>query len=831
MFLWEQIFFRSESQVQRRMSRVIAVGYYSRSNLGDQQYMDTLPMLIGKEHELVCLDSGVIDQFEFRDSDVILLASGDLVVEYFLDTIYRVFSARRNVIIAVCVGIPYPQVLLQHQKIGIISHVFVRTRQDIDLLSQYFPRDKVHYMPDISRYLAISPISAADNCTPEVCALKDQVDRGNRLFGVSLNRHIWHSKRQGNYDRVVRALARLLTNVVEQHRLHIVFTPFNTNWRKAGENDILIHRDVAKIMQHEFGVKSCFVTLIERELAPRDMLAVFSLFHAALPMRFHACLFALYNNIPMLPVYTTRKVANLVRDTEYPYALHLPCDEQDLPTHLPYSQALHALQCVLETRHDSRAAVRSFHTEGRAAETTLRALLLDVRNSPVREECAVVRVTDKIIRACKGANSVEDVSDKIKMISYHLTGSLQSVYNYGLQEKMHSKSYVSEWKWVVEDFLARQQATPSTPSGLFNLAYIDQRDYGCVHRAGWQYVYDNLVRYNNTQHPMLLDLYVDRTFHWDARVLEALGVIPYRKSWLGVVHHTFHEQFSTYNCKTLMQSALFRESLKCCRGLFVLSLALRDEIVQHLASLGVQVPVFALTHPTETDVPKFSLAKFHHNKDKKLVHVGGWLRNVYSFYALDLGADTTVRKAALKGRHMNNYFPPPDIACALHRAFDTAGVPGNQNSIVPSCSVSTNPQEHHNNWNAALEQAVQHQLASVELLPRVDNATYDGLLSENVVFLNLVDASAVNTVIECAVRHTPIILNRLPALEEMLGAQYPLFYDSQNSVDMAIEVRQLITHKAIAAAHHYLKHCVDQDKFRLRTFLREFTQRVQETQA
>ena len=53
---------------------------------------------------------------------------------------------------------------------------------------------------------------------------------------------------------------------------------------------------------------------------------------------------------------------------------------------------------------------------------------------------------------------------------------------------------------------------------------------------------------------------------------------------------------------------------------------------------------------------------------------------------------------------------------------------------------------------------------------------YDELLSENIVFVNLVDASAVNTIIECVVRGTPIVVNRLPAVVEILGEMYPLYY-------------------------------------------------------
>jgi hypothetical protein len=65
---------------------------------------------------------------------------------------------------------------------------------------------------------------------------------------------------------------------------------------------------------------------------------------------------------------------------------------------------------------------------------------------------------------------------------------------------------------------------------------------------------------------------------------------------------------------------------------------------------------------------------------------------------------------------------------------------------------------------------------SVAIIQKLSDPEYDTLLSKTVVFLNLVDAVAVNTVIECIIRRTPVILNRLPATEEYLGKGYPLFY-------------------------------------------------------
>jgi hypothetical protein len=96
---------------------------------------------------------------------------------------------------------------------------------------------------------------------------------------------------------------------------------------------------------------------------------------------------------------------------------------------------------------------------------------------------------------------------------------------------------------------------------------------------------------------------------------------------------------------------------------------------------------------------------------------------------------------------------------------------------------------------------------------------YDGFLDKNVVFIDLIDSAANNTVLECIVRNTPIVLNRTAGVVEYLGTDYPLYFDSLDDVE------RLVSLENIERAHVYLK-TIDKGQFTLDTFVRNFAAAV-----
>lgn len=276
------------------------------------------------------------------------------------------------------------------------------------------------------------------------------------------------------------------------------------------------------------------------------------------------------------------------------------------------------------------------------------------------------------------------------------------------------------------------------------------------HRSGWAFALEALAPLH---HPrgVLFDSFVERTFSWVERGERKRGRIPYVEPWIGVVHNPpgvprWHDHQSSP--QAILERASFRDSLPHCLGLVTLSEHLRRWLAPR-----VPVPVVSVVHPTEIPPVRFSRDAFLANPRPAVIQVGWWLRRLHSIHRLRAGR---YRKVMLAVAH--RYF-----LHMLQRDRERAPL-------------------------------TDEQLASVEVSPFVPNEEYDRLLSQNVVFCDLIDSSANNIVIECMARDTPILVNRLPAVEEYLGRDYPLYF---STLDEAAE--KLATRESVCEAHDYLR--------------------------
>ena len=277
------------------------------------------------------------------------------------------------------------------------------------------------------------------------------------------------------------------------------------------------------------------------------------------------------------------------------------------------------------------------------------------------------------------------------------------------------------------------------------------------HRGGWKSVLENIISndfFNNNSEMIFFDL-IEKYFLWDKKY-------SINKKWAGIIHCTQSTPpfWSLCNINILFENPNFINALDLCICIISLSEYVADFLRNKFKLLGKNITVHVLKHPVDdNNVILFDIDKYNQNPDKKIVQIGQQLRKITSIYRLK----TSYKKLWLTGTKDFN------------RCKD----------LIKKETLYLNIR----NVN----------LAEVEMYYTKTFVEYDEILSKNIGFIDLFDASANNALLECILRNTPIIINKLPAIIEYLGESYPLYF---NNLD---EVNDLISDENIISAHEYLK--------------------------
>ncbi|MBP7461255.1 MAG: hypothetical protein KBA26_08195 [Candidatus Delongbacteria bacterium] len=294
------------------------------------------------------------------------------------------------------------------------------------------------------------------------------------------------------------------------------------------------------------------------------------------------------------------------------------------------------------------------------------------------------------------------------------------------------------------------------------------------HRSGWPYVL-SLLKTLHCPGGILLDTFIERTFCWHPD-----GIKPNLRPWIGFIHvppgipKWFQYQQSN---EFIFNSPAWKQSYPHCLGLFALSAYHQRDLQNRL-----DIPIERFYFPTEIPKITWNWERFKHNRDRKIIQIGWWLRKLHSIYRLP---SPEYHKIFLRVTHADL-----DPLLARERTdLIAAGL-------------------FKDEW--------YHTAETLSYLP---NKHYDRLLSENLVFLDLYDSSANNTVIECMVRHTPILINPLESVKEYLGQDYPLYFN-----DLGEAATKACDLDLIYRAHLYLKENPIQYRLSRRSFLDTITQ-------
>jgi hypothetical protein len=125
--------------------------------------------------------------------------------------------------------------------------------------------------------------------------------------------------------------------------------------------------------------------------------------------------------------------------------------------------------------------------------------------------------------------------------------------------------------------------------------------------------------------------------------------------------------------------------------------------------------------------------------------------------------------------------------------------------------------EFEHEWNIISQ---KYKLDEITILKELDKGEYEHLFVNSCVFLHLEDANAHNIINECIKFHTPIIINKLPAVVEYLGEDYPLYYENDSELELLHNPNYF--QKMVAAANIYITQ-MDKTKINLQYFNRKLS--------
>lgn len=468
--------------------------------------------------------------------------------------------------------------------------------------------------------------------------------------------------------------------------------------------------------------------------------------------RFHAHILCIINNIPFISFGNTLKVKKLLEDLELSDLLK---SDNIIPSEIEFISKKKLLNIYTNTCKN----VITFYKN--IINNNLDDLIIYPKNKI--KYYFNNEIINTIIKSTQSKTSYN--------ILMNIFGTTSLEYKWGLEDKIKNNILkIDDIKWLIEQsiykhyYLHNKLNKGDNNTSGFNIDYIDQYDRTGCHRSGWRYVVDNISNISTlNKNAIKLDLYVDRTFHWCREEMVSNEIIPYKTPWMGFIHHTMYKDDSCYNCIELLKNKYFIESLEKCKGLIFLSKYLKDNFEKLALINNIKLPkLFNLYHPTET------VNNLWHYKSWKgdVIQIGSWMRDM-----------NAINKLKYDKKHI---------------------LIGKQIEFKYICYTN----EINNN--------------NIHKINYLNNDEYDNILSSYVVFLKLYDASAVNTLIECIVRNTPIIINKLPAVVEYLGEKYPLYYNNIDEVPSLLKRRWF--NNKIKKAHKYLK-CMNKDFLNINNFI------------
>ena len=816
---------------------VLVYGYYGMHNFGDDLFQYIFTKIFSTKHNSVLIKNPDTLKFIPDTTDVMICGGGDIVNDYFMNKVVRLKSRweKKNKkhlpTYAISIGLSYPEQIVAGNVhyLDIFDHYIVRNKHDYKLLADRYGKTHVQYLYDIAFLLPFYNLY--------------KVVRTTNKVGIFLARPIYKNGTNKQYNGFIDQMANLIDTLSQKYLVELVACDQgNSN----NNNDIFINNDVYNKLSSQTNV-----TIVDAS-SHEQISELFSTYKFTICMRFHAHILSYITRTPFVSLSMTNKVKYFMDDNNLnDYIVSFKKENGDIfiddfnqvyqkiemmekfPSYdIQYVSPDYYIKKVNEKK--IRYSPPFYFTESELEEKqkiVINNLVNTLQKYRFQKDAFQIVYSQKDIDSCI---TVADLcflllgeypdwnNTRLKnilgsTIDFLMTNKYESDYSWGLHEQIFDLNIKESVKWIMHHmyYYKVTKGEPRVETHDYqhkirkfsvNMNYIEPHSMDGLHRAGWKYVTDAIFNeFHDDKSEIILDVCADATFHWNHDILKLIDKIPYRQKWIGIIHHTPNVNYTNYNTTALINNPTFIESLDCCLYLIVLSEYLKTWFEAELKKKNINTRIIHLVHPTEFTTNNFSLESFLTNENKMVVQIGGWMRNSYAIYALPIDhTKLDIKKAFLKGKMMENYFKPKDFDIEkLVQIYEcdkkTDDKENNHchSQICQDISISCHPSvgltTHRNKYIQGMIEQIINDYNSVIELSRLSNDDYDNLLTKNIVFLNLVEASACNTLIECVVRNVPIVINKIPAVVEMLGNSYPLYYDTMAEAgEIVTNVKKII---------------------------------------
>lgn len=804
---------------------ILCTGFYYRSNLGDDIFQIIFNFIFTKlnlEYKLICLD----DCKEIPiNTTTIILGGGEILNKYFLKKLQCLCekSNFNGKIIAYSCELPIEDII---PEVNMIDWFILRNSNDVNRLKSHFNSDKfIEYIPDL-----VFSLNKKDFISKSFTS--------NKIVTVCLARPIF--KGNEHYKFYLKKIV-LFLKFINQSGYSIYLLPFNTS-NSEHESDLLINKDIVELCG-ELNLK--VNNIIPKSNIPnillKEAIQQINSSDFTICSRYHAHILSIVCGKPIISIPHTKKVKEQIEKLGLDnWVIEPKLDKCNRPIDFDVQQAIKLFSSFNENFIDIQKYIESlkFPTITDHITKIVELVSNQSRDIPPFYVCqsytdnlvnqTIKRIDEKFNITNFTQEQNPDITERVtRFILYMLCSDYNSHYYWGLSQKIFKPNFNApdDFRWLCNDYWSKRKqlifksdiSIQPKLNRILNLTYIYPHLLENIHRSGWFKVVHNTGVLHNSN-GIIFDMFLDKTFHWGEKTYLDLDLLPYNKPWVGIVHHTPNTEYTDFNTNSLILKESWKLSLPNCVGIYTMSNWLTKWFNKNVPTLNVET----LIHPTEIPEINFCFDKFMKNPNKKLIQIGGWLRNPYSIYRVKV--PDFIQKAHLIGKNMENYIKPDyPFINLIGNCIPNLKPKNNISSDITSNKYVYFMNKYieeliNNSPDLFIKRQVSDHLTNfmfeevykiIEILEINHNSVlpistliddeYDKLLSNNIVFIDLIELSACNTLLECIVRNTPIVIKPLEAVVERLGSGYPLFWNDYE------DISKILTLDNIKKAHEYLK--------------------------